>query len=67
MKNYKSVSLYSQNKMFYSDYVLNHIYSATLDTGDDVKLLLNDSIEVPGILTMMYAREYKITVVVGIC
>ena len=34
--------------MFYSDYVANHIYSATLDTGGDVELLLNDSVEVPG-------------------
>ena len=40
--------LCSQNKMYYSDYVLNHIYSATLDTGGDVELLLNDSVEVPG-------------------
>lgn len=34
--------------MYYSDYVANHIYSATLDTGGDVELLLNDSVEVPG-------------------
>ena len=34
--------------MYYSDFVLNHIYSATLDTGDGVELLLNDSVEVPG-------------------
>ena len=38
----------SQNKMFYSDYIDNHIYSATLDTGADAELLLNDSVEVPG-------------------
>ena len=34
--------------MFYSDYVDNHIYSATLDTGADPELLLNDNVEVPG-------------------
>ena len=38
----------SQNKMFYTDFVANHIYSASLDTGGDVELLLNDSVEVPG-------------------
>ena len=34
--------------MYYSDFVTNHIYSASLDTGDDIEVLLNDSVEVPG-------------------
>ena len=46
--------LYSQNKMFYTDYVSNRIYSADLDTGDNVELLLNDSVEVPGMCSSMY-------------
>ena len=39
---------YRQNKMFYTDFVDNHIYSASLDTGDNLELLLNDNVEVPG-------------------
>ena len=34
--------------MFYSDYMTNHIYSASLDTGENIEVLLNDSVEVPG-------------------
>ena len=37
--------------MFYSDYVTNHIHSASLDTGENIEVLLNDSVEVPGIHT----------------
>ena len=39
---------YSQNKMYYSDFVENRIYSASLDTGGDVEVLLDDNVEVPG-------------------
>ena len=40
--------LYSKNKMYYSDYVENRIYSASLDTGGDAEVLLDDNVEVPG-------------------
>ncbi|CAI8033001.1 Low-density lipoprotein receptor-related protein 6, partial [Geodia barretti] len=38
---------YAQNKMYYSDFVENRIYSASLDTGGDVEVLLDDNVEVP--------------------
>ena len=45
--------------MFYSDYVENRIYSASLDTGEDVEMLLDDAVEVPGKLT---ERERESTI-----
>ena len=40
--------------MFYSDYVENHIYSASLDTGGDTEILLNDNVEVPGTILVLW-------------
>ena len=40
--------------MFYTDFVDNHIYSASLDTGGDLELLLDDNVEVPGVLCVCH-------------